>query len=1331
MPIRVDQDETKVKGEVWTKWRNLQGGNNTHTLSNGEVSKLSSVSICRQPGRKNIVKLHFTCNMANISEVIANDCLSELTKRVSSKMSKAFPIGTSLKEKADSRVNPKGPIHDLSIVTWNTNGKKVEGLTELVSLTKQPDIICLQETGKYMWGIGGYDWIWAPPAVTGKGLLTGVRKGLKVTTKTTKDENTIELTIDGTIPNRRSNSLQEKSVTIVNTYVNPHNQVKVAHNKALHDKAKVYTHRKRQRLVIVGDFNNSREKLIRVLDNNRLTVADNKAPTWQSGGKSTSILDHFVHSKSIQVEQCTTLQLNTSDHKPIWSTIKVRVGNEVFTKRTIKDMRLNEKVELELAKSKLWKRLNLRRLIDVRVIVSKVWESELLKKRRKSVFGISKTRRKQLELVISLRTALRICKGRMQTNRKLRELRKNKRAWKWINSKDCYQRVLTYRNKKTRMRRIKKFLARDIKEEAKKLKGIRNEEAKNRIRLEQDKVFKEILSGDAKALWRRFKTRDSKKTESLFDENRNEVFEENAILETMRRHFERLCSDNGSNSLNKRYWKNKFKHIKKVRLGRADKQDILVNITKEEIFKAICTIVAGKAPGGDLVTNDILKSCLWARRKSDQKVRRLNTGDLESFKRRGWDQSPMLYYLSKQIMETWYGGSWPDSWNDATVVALPKVGDLRDTGNYRGISLINTTMKLIAIIVKNKVESFLAKGGVLRDYQLGFRAKRSCVMQTINLLEIGERRNKKHKDSRPEGERVPKGKPIPWNKQETWAGFIDWRKAYDLVPHEALMCKLKRIGIKGNLMTMIRRLYTDQRQNIRLGLGLSNSFNFERGCRQGCPLSPTLFNIFINDVFDKCKGVVIPGRRLNRKEVKGLLFADDGTVMGRTKREVRKNLRKVEKWGIKNGMSLNGGKCGIMMIAGPMGNHRNRDLKISDTLTVPMVCSYKFLGSQVFSRCDDVTNNNVPDNVKTSYKDVLTKMAQARGGAAKKLLWSLKNILTDVKTALHCKLMLIRGKIVPVGLYGAEAWGGSTERSVSLENTVLQGIRWAFKLKKKEGDSTTLYNMANINDIKLMARVRYLNQGTWSNTKYDELLGQNSLHRELCEDRPTNKAYISRMLNEVKHFPKKEAITKAGRLGMTISTIRRLKAAEPVIPSHTDFNALHVIGKLRTARLTNSDALIRTIRSNWKFHTNKRLRFLSMITSMNLNVQVLRGTNWVSKKSCSLCGIAYEHNSPSIHSILKCGNTKLARERTKIQPLIDEAKASYRKWVTDKWSKMCNRYNFPEDIYTCAWLCNFEGTMRGKRPKHLKSCKNYDKELNADMMKYLDAVYSIWYSNQK
>ena len=88
-----------------------------------------------------------------------------------------------------------------------------------------------------------------------------------------------------------------------------------------------------------------------------------------------------------------------------------------------------------------------------------------------------------------------------------------------------------------------------------------------------------------------------------------------------------------------------------------------------------------------------------------------------------------------------------------------------------------------------------------------------------------------------------------WKNQENsrkniYFCFIDYAKAFDCVDHNKLWKILKEMGIPDHLICLLRNMYPGQEATARTGHGTTDWFQIGKGVRQGCILSPCLFNIY-------------------------------------------------------------------------------------------------------------------------------------------------------------------------------------------------------------------------------------------------------------------------------------------------------------------------------------------------------------------------------------------------------------------------------------------------------------------------------------------------------
>ena len=115
--------------------------------------------------------------------------------------------------------------------------------------------------------------------------------------------------------------------------------------------------------------------------------------------------------------------------------------------------------------------------------------------------------------------------------------------------------------------------------------------------------------------------------------------------------------------------------------------------------------------------------------------------------------------------------------------------------------------------------------------------------------------------------------------------FIDYAKDFDCVEHNTLWKILKETGIPDHLTCLLRNLYAGQEATVRTGPGTTDLFQIGKGVRQGCILSPCLFNLHAEYIMrntgleDTQAGIKIAGRNINN-----LRYADDTTLMAEEKR---------------------------------------------------------------------------------------------------------------------------------------------------------------------------------------------------------------------------------------------------------------------------------------------------------------------------------------------------------------------------------------------------------------------------------------------------------------
>ena len=157
--------------------------------------------------------------------------------------------------------------------------------------------------------------------------------------------------------------------------------------------------------------------------------------------------------------------------------------------------------------------------------------------------------------------------------------------------------------------------------------------------------------------------------------------------------------------------------------------------------------------------------------------------------------------------------------------------------------------------------------------------------------------------------------------------FIDYAKAFDCVDHNKLWKILQEMGIPDHLTCLyagqeaicfLRNLYAGQEAIIRTGHGTTGWFKIGKGVRQGCILSPCLFNLHAEYIM-KNAGLeeAQAGIKIARKNINNLRYTDDTTLMAESKEQLKSLLMKVKEESEKVGLKLNIQKTKIMA-SGPI-----------------------------------------------------------------------------------------------------------------------------------------------------------------------------------------------------------------------------------------------------------------------------------------------------------------------------------------------------------------------------------------------------------------------------
>ena len=134
-------------------------------------------------------------------------------------------------------------------------------------------------------------------------------------------------------------------------------------------------------------------------------------------------------------------------------------------------------------------------------------------------------------------------------------------------------------------------------------------------------------------------------------------------------------------------------------------------------------------------------------------------------------------------------------------------------------------------------------------------------------------------------------KYVTLGKQKIYACFVDFKKAFDSVGHQCLFYKLENLGIRGNLLNLIKDIYRKTKCAVKVDGKITDFFYFTKGVRQGCPLSPLLFNLYVNDIFDLIDKNTLASPELKEgNPINILMYADDLVMLSQSEDQLQKNM---------------------------------------------------------------------------------------------------------------------------------------------------------------------------------------------------------------------------------------------------------------------------------------------------------------------------------------------------------------------------------------------------------------------------------------------------------
>ena len=348
------------------------------------------------------------------------------------------------------------------------------------------------------------------------------------------------------------------------------------------------------------------------------------------------------------------------------------------------------------------------------------------------------------------------------------------------------------------------------------------------------------------------------------------------------------------------------------------------SIMKDEVRQAIKSMKSNKATSPDGISTEM--------------IQRLDELDVDT--------------ITKLINDICDTGEIPEDLTKSIFIALPKKPAITECKLHRIISLMSHATKILLKILmmqmKNKIKPEIV------DEQYGFTANKSTRNAIFILRTIIERTIEV--------------------KHNIYLCFLDYTKEFEKVKHDLLFQILEKFDIDGKDLRLLQNLYWDQKATMKVNNDIGEYINIKKGVRQGCVLSPDLFNIYGETILrnlEDMKGVKVGDYNCNN-----LRYADDTVLIASTNEDLQRMVDVVSRESTKMELSLNVKKTECMSIS------KNKNLPVCNLKingkSIKQVERFNHLGSTITSdgRCDEEIKENcslqtsIPKDESSSEKQI-------------------------------------------------------------------------------------------------------------------------------------------------------------------------------------------------------------------------------------------------------------------------------------------------------------------------------------------------------------------------
>ena len=255
-------------------------------------------------------------------------------------------------------------------------------------------------------------------------------------------------------------------------------------------------------------------------------------------------------------------------------------------------------------------------------------------------------------------------------------------------------------------------------------------------------------------------------------------------------------------------------------------------ISQDEIKNAIRHLKCGKACGVDGIPSECLRYAA-------------DSLDLP------------LTALFNYVFDT---GEYPDEWAEGLINPIHKKGPIKQPDNYRKITVLNSLGKLFDTVLNTRLKYMQQSCDEEDPFQNGFNDGHCTIDNVFILNGIIEKQEAL--------------------KRPLYICYVDFKSAFDYVNRHALLYKLLNRGVEGKMLCILKSMFSKSKSRVKWNNYFSETFENLYGVLQGGVISPTLFNVFLEDLPDYLD--LSCGVSMNNIIISYLLHADDLVFISET-----------------------------------------------------------------------------------------------------------------------------------------------------------------------------------------------------------------------------------------------------------------------------------------------------------------------------------------------------------------------------------------------------------------------------------------------------------------